>query len=82
MEIGHEIISTIIFLPFLSASVTDARLTGDQEIAGSITRWVRQHSFVEIDQEIFSTVILPYADSRKSFVSFWRKNVHKYWLTA
>ena len=30
----------------------DACLTGDQEIQGL------QHSFVEIDQEIFSTVIL------------------------
>ena len=32
----------------------------------------RQHSFVEIDHEIFSTVI----DSRRAVVSFWRKNVH------
>ena len=31
----------------------------------------RQHSFVEIDHEIFST-----ADSRRAVVSFWRKNVH------
>ena len=36
----------------------------------------RQHSFVEIDREIFSTVILPSADSRRAVVSFWRKNVH------
>ena len=37
----------------------------------------RQHSFMEIDHEIFSTVILfPYADSRRTVVSFWRKNVH------
>ena len=44
-------------------------------------RRVRQHSFVEIDHEIFSTVILsmPFADSRRAVVSFWRKNVHKYW---
>ena len=33
------------------------RPTGDQEIAGS-TRQGRQHSSVEIDHEIFSTVIL------------------------
>ena len=33
------------------------RPTGDQEVAGS-TRRGRQHSFVEIDHEIFSTVIL------------------------
>ena len=36
----------------------------------------RQHSFVEIDHEIFSTVILSLADSRRAVVSFWRKNVH------
>ena len=38
----------------------------------------QQHSFVEIDHEIFSTVIhsLPSADSRRAVVSFWRKNVH------
>ena len=46
----------------------------------------RQHSFVEIDHEIFSTVILslhslPSADSRRAVVSFWRKNA-QYWLTA
>ena len=33
------------------------RPTGDQEVAGSTPRG-RQHSFVEIDHEIFSTVIL------------------------
>ena len=33
------------------------RLTGDQEVAG-LTPPGRQHSFVEIDHEIFSTVIL------------------------
>ena len=35
-----------------------ACLTGDQEVAGSILAPVLQHSFVEIDHEIFSTVIL------------------------
>ena len=37
--------------------------------------WGRQHSFLEIDHEVFSTVILS-ADSRRAVVSFWRKNVH------
>ena len=43
----------------LPASVAqlDARPTGDQEVAGS-TPAGRQHSFVEIDHEIYSTVIL------------------------
>ena len=39
----------------------------------------RQHSFVEIDHEIFSMQYgnsLPSADSRRAVVSFWRKNVH------
>ena len=35
----------------------DARPTGVQEVAGS-TPQGRQHSFVEIDHEIFSKVIL------------------------
>ena len=34
----------------------DARLTGDQEVAGSAPPQ-RQHSFMEIDHEITSTVI-------------------------
>ena len=34
------------------------RPTGDQEVAGSTPRRGRQRSFVEIDHEIFSTVIL------------------------
>ena len=34
------------------------------------------NSFVEIDHEIFSTVILSSADSRRAVVSFWRKNMH------
>ena len=34
------------------------RLAGDQEVAGSTPSRGRQHSFVEIDHEIFSTVIL------------------------
>ena len=50
-------------MPFFSvyrpASVVqlDARPTDDQEVAGS-TLSGRQHSFVEIDYEIFSSVIL------------------------
>ena len=37
----------------------------------------RQHSFVEIDHEIFLYGhSLPSADSRRAVVSFWQKNVH------
>ena len=35
----------------------DARLTGEQEVAGS-TPPGQQHSFMEVDNEIFSTLIL------------------------
>ena len=37
-----------------SVAPSDARPTGDQEVAGS----VRQHSFMKIDHEIISTVIV------------------------
>ena len=36
----------------------DGLLTSDQEVAGLILVGVRQHSFVEINHEIFSMVIL------------------------
>ena len=61
-------------LPDLVA-YSDAYPTGDQEVAG-----VTQHSFMEIDDETFSTV--HFADSRKAVVSLWWKNMHKYWLTT
>ena len=36
---------------------SDAHPTGDQEILGS-TRWIQQHSFLKIDFEIFSMVMI------------------------
>ena len=59
---------------------SDARSTGDQEVAGSIR--VRKHSFVEIDHEYFLRIFSASADLRRAVVSFWQKNVHKYWLSA
>ena len=41
--------------------VTDAKLTADPGVASSIP--ARSHTFVEIDHEIISTVILPSAES-------------------
>ena len=41
-----------------SVAQLDARPTGDQEVAGSTPRRGRHHSFVDIDHEIFSMVIL------------------------
>ena len=46
---------------------------------------------LELDPRGFSNILslrfimkysLPSADSRRAVVSFWQKNVHKYWLTA
>ena len=54
------------------AAPSDWRLGGH----GFNPRRGRQHSFVEIDQNIFYGHSLPSADSRRAVVSFWRKNVH------
>ena len=45
---------------------------------------VQQHSFVEIDYEIFSMVILSLLliPEGQLVVSFWWENVHIYWLTT
>ena len=61
---------------------TDTCLTADPGVANSIP--ARYHTFVEIDHEIISTVILllPLIYSRRVVVSYKRKYVHKYWLTA
>ena len=38
---------------------------------------------MDFDHEIFSTVILSLPLIQEgAVVKFWRKNVHKYWLTA
>ena len=56
---------------------TDACLTADPGVASSIP--ARSHTFVEIDHEIISTVILlfPLIHSRRVVVSYKRKYVHK-----
>ena len=56
---------------------TDACLTADPGVASSIS--ARYHTFVEIDHEIISTVILllPLIYSRRVVVSSKRKYVHK-----
>ena len=45
-------------------------------------RRVQQHSFVEIDHEIFSTVILSLPLFKKSSCQFLVKECAQYWLTA
>ena len=56
---------------------TDACLTAYPGVASSIP--ARYHTFVEIDHEIISTVILllPLIYSRRVVVSYKRKYVHK-----
>ena len=55
---------------------TDACLTADPGVASSIP--VRSHTFVEIDHEMISTVILlPLIHSRRAVVSYKRKYVHE-----
>ena len=56
---------------------TDACLTAIPGVTSSIP--ARSHTFVEIDHEIISTVILlPSADSfKKGFVSYKQKYVHE-----
>ena len=55
---------------------TDACLTADQGVASLIP--VRPHTFVEIDHEMISTVILLLLiHSRRVVVSYKRKYVHE-----
>ena len=56
---------------------TDACLTADPGVASSIPVW--SHTFVEIDHEMISTVILllPLIHSRRVVVSYKRKDVHE-----
>ena len=55
---------------------TDACLTADPGVASSIP--VRSHTFVEIDHEIISKVILlPLIYSRRVVVSYKQKYVHQ-----
>ena len=61
---------------------TDASLTANPGVASSIP--ARSHTFVEIDHEIISTVILlPSAESFKKGLSVTSESMcTKYWLTA
>ena len=60
-----------------SVTATDACLTADPGVASSIP--VPSHTFVEIDHETISMVILPLPliHSRRVIVSYKRKYVHK-----
>ena len=66
-----RVVQSVMFL------ATDACLTADPGVASSIA--VRSHTFVEIDHEMISTVILllPLIHSRRVVVSYKRKYVHE-----
>ena len=54
---------------------TDACLTADPGVESLIP--ARSHTFMEIDHEIISTIILLLNHSRRVVVSYKRKYVHK-----
>ena len=60
----------------VACRATDACLTADPGVATLIPAW--SHTFVEIDHEIISTVILfPSAESIRVVVSYKRKYVNE-----
>ena len=79
--VSSNISTNVLLLGRVAQSVTclatDACLTADPGVASSIP--ARYHTFVEIDHEIISTVILllPLIYSRRVVVSYKRKYVHK-----
>ena len=62
---------------YISGSITPSVTcpTAEPRIASSIPAW--SHTFVEIDHEIISTVILLLNRSRRVFVNYKLKYVHK-----
>ena len=69
---------------FVLASVAQLNVhpTGDQEVADSIPAGSGTFFRGDWSWNIVYGHSLPSADSRRAVVSFWRKNVHKYWLTT
>ena len=62
---------------------SDACLTGDQEIVGSVLAGSSKNcSFVEIAYKIFSMVILSLLLIQEWQLSVSGEIVHKYWLTT
>ena len=77
-EKTHGECAQLLCLQSVTCLATDACLTADPGVASSIPAWY--HTFVEIDHEIISTVILlPSANfySRRVVVNYKRKYVHK-----
>ena len=59
-----------------SVAQSDVYPTGEQEVAGPPLGPVR------LIMKYFLRHSLPSANSRGAVVSFWQKNVHKYWFTV
>ena len=68
----------------LSASVAQVDAPSDWRPGGRgfNPRRGRQHSFVEIDHEIFSTAFSPFRWFKKGSCQFLAKECAQYWLTA
>ena len=65
-----------------SVAHLDTRSTDDQEVAGSIPAGSGNILRGDWSWNIFYGHSLPFADPRRPIFRFWRKNAHKYWLTA
>ena len=59
----------------------DVHLTGDGEVTDLISAGSSNILLWRLIMKYFLWSF-PSTDSRRAVVSFWRKNVHKYWLTA
>ena len=65
-----------------SVAQSDVRPADDQENTGLIYAGYCNILSWRLIWNIFWGHSFPSADSRRAVVSFWWKNVHKYWLTA
>ena len=77
VRVNRKRATLTLFVVYTCLLTLNASLTADPGVASSIP--ARSHTFVEIDHEIISTVILlPSADhSRRVVVSYKRKYVHE-----
>ena len=62
--------------------LSDVCTIGDQEVVGLIPKGSSKILSCDWSLNIFYGHSLPSTDSRRAVVSFWQKNVHKYWLTT
>ena len=65
-----------------SMTQSDVHLTDDQEVLGSNPLESGNILSLRLIMKNFHDHSLPFAESRRVVVSFWWKNIHKYWLTT